>query len=60
MPTKRLLGLLGRLRACEPSIGLYDGQSFPPSYRPDEFIYFKDDLRWPQQYLEMKRAERMP
>ncbi len=55
MPTKRLLGQLGRLRACEESIRLSDGPPFGPGYRPEEFIYFKEDPRWRQQYAELKR-----
>lgn len=55
MPTKRLLGHLERLRICEPNIGAYEGQRFPPDYRPERLIYFKEDPRWDRQYAELKR-----
>jgi len=55
MPTRRLLGHLERLRICESNIATYEGQRFPPDYRPQELIYFKKDPRWNQQYAELKR-----
>jgi hypothetical protein len=55
LPTKRLLAHLQRLRTCEESIGLSDGPPFGSDYRPEEFIYFKDDPRWTQQCAELKR-----
>jgi hypothetical protein len=55
LPTKRLLAHLRRLQICEGSIALSDGPPFGSDYRPEEFIYFKDDPRWSQQYAELKR-----
>ena len=57
MDTRRLLGHLSRLRACEESFAASDlaGQPLPPTYDPTTSIYFKDDPRWQQQWREVKR-----
>jgi hypothetical protein len=57
MTTRQLLGHLSRLRACEESMAVSDlaGQPLPSDYDPASRIYFKDDLRWQEQWKEVKR-----
>lgn len=57
MTTRRLLGHLSRLRACQESLAVSDlaGQPLPSDYDPVAHIYFKDDPRWQQQSKEVKR-----
>jgi hypothetical protein len=51
-PTKRLLGQLARLRACEENAA---GSDAEPHELDPTLVYFKDDPRWQQQYAELKR-----